>query len=438
MTLVIIIARCLGPKNNGTYSIIILFPTILSTLFNLGVSSSNVYFIASKRVSLTTAFKTSLFWTLVMSVFGAFSTYIFFSYKASSIFPGVPLVLLWLGFVFFPVSLALTYCQSLLLGLQNFKEYNFSLLVSPAASLILILFLVYFFNYGVIGAVVSIILGNIISLIVGLFFLKENLIVKQVQKPNLSIFEFIPQSLKYGIKAHLSNIIAILNYRIDIFFINYFLGPLYTGIYVIAVQISERIWMVSHSVGVVIFPKLSEIASDTEQIRLLTPRIFRLVLLLSTLLSLLVALLSFPLIYYVFGSSYLESLGPLFLLLPGIILLSVSRVLANDISARGKPELNLYSSFLVLLINIVLNISLIPSLGINGAAIASSVSYSLNAIIKTWQYSYLSKNPWYYPYLITKEDIIKLKANIKLFKNQYFRNNPSNVTELTIETKSNQ
>ena len=201
---------------------------------------------------------------------------------------------------------------------------------------------------------------------------------------------YLLKAIKFGIKAHLGNVLATLNYRIDLYLVNFFLSPLHAGIYVVAVQLSERIWIISHSVGSVIFPKLSEISSHEEQKKSLTPIIARYVLLSSILLSIVLAIISYPIILIFFSDSYMQALNPLFCLMPGIVLLSVSRVLSNDIASRGKPEYNLYTSFLVLLVNIAFNILLIPT-GILGAAIATTISYSVNTLLKLFQYSSLSK-----------------------------------------------
>ncbi|WP_269851929.1 oligosaccharide flippase family protein [Methanosarcina horonobensis] len=51
---------------------------------------------------------------------------------------------------------------------------------------------------------------------------------------------YTKECLGYGWKAHLSNILAFVNYRADLFLVNFFLTPAATGIYLIAVQIAEK------------------------------------------------------------------------------------------------------------------------------------------------------------------------------------------------------
>ena len=65
------------------------------------------------------------------------------------------------------------------------------------------------------------------------------------------------------------------------------------------------------------------------------------------------------------------------ILAPGIVLFSAARVLNNDIAARGRPLVNSAIAAASVVSNIALNIVLIPRYGINGAAWASTASYSL-------------------------------------------------------------
>jgi Na+-driven multidrug efflux pump len=91
-------------------------------------------------------------------------------------------------------------------------------------------------------------------------------------------------------------------------------------------------------------------------------------------------------------------------LLPGIVLISGTRVLANDISARGRPELNMYTAWLILIINIVANLLLIPHFGIEGAAIASTIAYTANSFAKLVQYSSLSQTAWWVSFWPNDDD----------------------------------
>jgi len=84
----------------------------------------------------------------------------------------------------------------------------------------------------------------------------------------------------------------------------------------------------------------------------------------------------------VFGDEYQASLEPFLWLLPGVIAGAGARVFSNAIAAIGRPEWNFYVSLLVVSINVLCNLLLIPLLGLVGAAIATTIAYGVNLLIK--------------------------------------------------------
>ncbi len=61
--------------------------------------------------------------------------------------------------------------------------------------------------------------------------------------------------------------------------------------------------------------------------------------------------------------------------------------------ARGYPRLIFWSGLVSLCTNVALNVILIPRYGIDGAAVATSISYSLNFIILVSAFTYLTGTP---------------------------------------------
>ncbi len=148
--------------------------------------------------------------------------------------------------------------------------------------------------------------------------------------------------------------------------------------------------MLSQSVSTVLYPKVASMKN--EERKKFTPIVSRNVLFITVVGACLLFLLSNWLIHLLYGEKYLPSVEPLKILLIGIVAISIERVLANDLLARGKPMINTYITFLALFSNIILNVILIPKYGIIGAAWASSISYSLATIIKILAYCRLSGN----------------------------------------------
>ena len=152
------------------------------------------------------------------------------------------------------------------------------------------------------------------------------------------------------------------------------------------------------------FPHVASM-KDEDTLRTFTPIITRNVLLLSSLGggALFIGAWIIP---FVYGEEFSGAISALQYLVPGIVALAASRVLANDIAARGLPILNSYLSGSMLIINIIFNLILIPHMGVNGAALASTISYSTNGLLRVFIYCRISGNTPLDVILIKKSDIM--------------------------------
>jgi len=111
------------------------------------------------------------------------------------------------------------------------------------------------------------------------------------------------------------------------------------------------------------------------------------------------------LVHMMFGEKYSAASNIIKILLVGITVFSAERILSNDLAGRGKPELNLYTSLFTVTVNIILNLIFIPKLGFYGAAIATSIAYSLTFILKIWLFCHVPKSKVLSLLLINQEDM---------------------------------
>jgi O-antigen/teichoic acid export membrane protein len=103
--------------------------------------------------------------------------------------------------------------------------------------------------------------------------------------------------------------------------------------------------------------------------------------------------------------AFIPSLPALFILLPGVVALSATRVVYVYLTGIGKPALTSYITVFAFVLNIVLNVYLIPRFGIEGAATASLVSYTVSAILLTTVAGRLSGRPVLDFWLVRRSDL---------------------------------
>lgn len=379
---VVLIARELGPEGNGYYAIAILIPAMLGNLLNLGVGPATVYYVSRGESDIHQAMAGNLRMALIIASNGiaiAIPILWFWSYE---LFPSVPQELLYLGLASFPLTLLLAYMSAILQGLEHFKALNISVILPPYVNLACVIIMVYGLQIGVIGTMVAYIVGQLVGLLATFWYLKQKKINSSFRQPTPLKAGYARRILGYGWKAHLSNVLAFVNYRADIFLVNFFLTPVSTGIYVIAVQIAETLWLFSQAVSTVLLPRLSAMHCDPETRLALTQKAVLIVFALTAVASIVLVIGLERLVVPIFGEQYIGILLAFLWLLPGVIAGAGARVYSNCIAAAGKPEWNMYSALFVVIVNIIGNILLVPEYGIAGAAGATSLAYCLNAFVK--------------------------------------------------------
>lgn len=405
------IARFYGPEGNGAYAVALLLPTMLATFLNLGVTSANVYYLGSAQINIHTLLGVNLRIYLLLVTTGLGIGSLILLWKGEHFFPGVSPPVLWLALAGFPVALLQGFLTSFFQGLQQFRSYNLVLIAQPLLFLVLVGGLIV---SGVREILFLIIVYLISQLFVLAFTIKRiRLQLRPEEEREGPLGKFFRQILNYGWKAHLGNILTFINYKADILLTNFFIGPAAAGIYVIAVALAEGLWLVSQAVSTVMFPRLSQLSSDEDKRKRLTPLVTRWVLILTLVGALLLSVVAGQLIEMVFGKDYADALLPLWILLPGIVLASASRVIANDIAARGRPDLNMYALAFVVFLNVVGNLILIPIWGLAGAAIATTTSYTLNMILCLAIYTRFTANCWMDTLFVKPSDIRMFIAAIQ-------------------------
>jgi len=401
----IIIARFLGPKGQGIYSLAILLPSLLIIFTNFGIDSASIYFIGKKKYSPREVFGGNIIFTVLLSVSAILIGLIIIFFLSDRFFQGVEKIYLFLALSLIPFTLFFNFISHILLGLQKIKKYNIVFFLQSFFFLTLVGILLLGLRFGI----EAVILAQVASyLLVGiiLFFIIRKEAGGLIFKINKRYFKNI---LSYGFKVYLTNTFNFLHYRIDQFLINIFLNPIAVGFYYVAVRLSEAVWLLSSSVGTVLFPK---IVSETDQKRLkeFTPLVCRNVVFVTLLIVILLLIFSHWIIVLFYSEEFLESIKPFQILLIGSLLIAEWRILANDLTARGKPIINTYITGFSVILNIILNIIFIPKWGIIGAAWATVISYSAVAVITTIIYSKISGNP-------IKNIIIFQKVDLNFYKN---------------------
>ena len=183
-----------------------------------------------------------------------------------------------------------------------------------------------------------------------------------------------------------TNLVGLLNYRVGLFVIERTLGLSATGVYSIAIVVAELLWFVSGSLTQAVYGRIG--TPDRAQAAATTVRVVQLSVAALLLAAPLLWGLARVLVPWVLGPAYAASLPVMALLLPGVLLFGgASALSAYFTNHAGTPQVPAQVAATSLAINTTLSLLLVPHLGMAGAAVAASVSYTTSVLLLAWRFA---------------------------------------------------
>jgi O-antigen/teichoic acid export membrane protein len=370
-----ILSRVLGPLGKGQYTTAVTFSTLATLVTGMGLGSAAIYYeaqhIAGRQRIASTAFTLHVVTALLLMLPALWMLHRLDSSIFSTTFP--PPVLL-LASLLIPVMAAAETTALLLLGVQKPAPYAAVRLLLSLGQLLQLLALGLSGWLRVETALMSLLISNSIATGFALFWLQRAGIGLRLAVAR----DWFRPLLSYGTRSWIGNLLQYFNYRLDIFMLLAMAGPAAVGYYSIAVAIGETLWFLPQAIATILFPRT---ATDPVAATRFTPLIARNTLLMTGMAACCIGVFAHPLIEIIYGAVFLPAYSALLLLLPGLVLFAIAKVIASDLNGRGFPQYGTWAALLTLGITLGLNLLLIPSFEINGAAAASSIAYAGNALL---------------------------------------------------------
>ncbi|MDF3818508.1 oligosaccharide flippase family protein [Leptospira sp. 96542] len=174
--------------------------------------------------------------------------------------------------------------------------------------------------------------------------------------------------LLFNLWAFAASIFAILSDRMEIFFLNQFHPPEIVADYGTALQLFSGFVIILATFNSIIYPKLARLV-DTEEF----PNVLKKSVLLGSLIALGLfpgIFLAEPILTFLFGYKYTNSISVFKILYPNFLLQLVFAPLGTALFALGLPRLLAGLALLRLVFGAVFDFWIIPSWGANGAAVS--------------------------------------------------------------------
>jgi O-antigen/teichoic acid export membrane protein len=418
----IVLARTIGPSGNGRYVLLLTLVGLTSMIVSLGLHAGITYEVSRRRWSVARAFRTSYAVALLLGLLGVAGGFGFYVLTRHSIFGGIPAWVALLGLASLPATLAYEFGATILLARERYEQWS-SLLLVHAATLMLIgagLAI----PFGLSGAVVGIPASAVIGALLGVKLLSGEARLDTTHDGGDSL----ARAVRFGLQSWGANLLQQVNYRFDVLILGGFATASAVGVYSVALTLTSVAWVLPQALQTVVFPRTADLdeaalsgeVTDVESDEAVA-RAIRHGVLLTVPSGLVVALLLLVAVPLLYGHEFHQTIPLGFVLLPGVLLLGVSKVVGSVITGRGRPRYALYAAAISAPLTLALYFVLIPLFDEWGAAFGSSLSYAGGALLGLVFFRRATTIGLRRAFLPTRDDVADYRAAALLARERFAR-----------------
>ncbi|HEV7614844.1 MAG TPA: oligosaccharide flippase family protein [Solirubrobacterales bacterium] len=380
---VIVIGRILGPSGRGSVAFLTTIGFISSWLSTFGVDQA-ISNVAARLPDARRALAGNA--VMLAFLFGGLAAAIVLA--GTLVFPAVQgdasrglLILVMLNV---PLLVLQIYLRQLAAAQYRFGIGNLTAVVPAVINIVGNLGLYLAGHLSVTSAIVTWLLGQAVGTLWLAWYVHARL--EGFGRPSLPL---VRQSLRFGIRAHTSHTMNLGNYRADQWIMGILSTPQQLGLYSVAVSWSEALFLLPQALMQVQRPDLAR--SEHHHAGPRAALAFRLSILLTFVLCALMIAAAPILCVTVFGEDFRGSIVDLRIVALGGFGIVALKLLGSALTAQERPLRESLAVGVTFVTVLALDFILIPSLGGEGASIASAVGYTAGGLAMAWIFCWTMK-----------------------------------------------
>ncbi|MFW6130787.1 MAG: flippase [Atribacterota bacterium] len=373
----ILFPRLLGPEQWGLWSITRGFIGLLGPFAQLAMSTALVTYISkykNDKEKVSSFVNSAYFMVIIFSLIISLVVISLSRFLAEAIFQDSRLtIFLVLGSITLFFNQLNIVNRDYFRGFKQFNKYNILKIVESFSKLVIpILFFVIFSYMAIYLAISHTIFLSIFSILVLIYLHRTENAFKIFKKPSKQESVML---LKFGIPLIFAATFLIVMRSIDRVLIGYFMESADVGIYSVAASLPLFIGGSFAVLSTVLLPTFSERENQGISSKKLISEMFSLLLFICIPLIVFIVLFSRDILWVVFGDEYTAGYLVLAIVSFELLLYGGYVLFRTSIQAKEQTGRIAIGIGLSALFNILLNITLIPVFGIEGAAIGTMISF---------------------------------------------------------------
>lgn len=186
----------------------------------------------------------------------------------------------------------------------------------------------------------------------------------------------VGEVLKFSWPLIVSQQLSHSRQRTDTLLLGYFATSASVGVFNVALPLAKLLQVVLSSINRIFMPSVTSLytAGKMDQLRSSYRMVARWTFYLTLPLYIVIVVNSEVLLTAVFGAEYSEGQTALIILATGFFVNTITGSFGETLIAAGKTHVNMWMAVVAIIINVALNVVLIPKIGVDGAAVAAAIS----------------------------------------------------------------
>ncbi|MDZ4168040.1 MAG: oligosaccharide flippase family protein [Coriobacteriia bacterium] len=374
----ILVARLLGAEGKGVLAIVAAIPSLGLGVASFGLGPALGFMAGKNHYSARDLVTAAVVWSLVLGAVVGAVVWLFRDALLGSILQGLTTLDLAVVVITLPTYYVFAFLGALFIG--HGRAVAFAGVQSAFATLNLaaVVMASLLVPDSSTAVVVALSIASTLSAILSLAVYRARFSFSPRR-----IVEITKAATPYAAKAYAGQASTMFFLRADVFFLNYYAGPSAVGVYSVATNLAEKLWLLSSPVASAVFSSITG-AERHDAVRL-TTLTSRALLVLNALAGIALFGLAFLLVPTIYGAEFTDAIWYLGILLPGVVVYAVCQPYGQFfVGQLGRPGVTSILAVMMMVFSAVLYVTLIPVMGPAGAAWGSTLSYSSALLGYLW------------------------------------------------------
>jgi O-antigen/teichoic acid export membrane protein len=367
------ITKNFGPSIFGNFSLVLTILQATTMIFALGLPNALINYLGVNKIDdhfSQFLLKKGLKIVLISALIPSSIYFVLKNTIATTVFHNQNLVdYILIVAIILPFSIAHEFFLNFFVATKNFLKFNVFMFVLPNIFFLLLLFLFTISKENQYFTFIFYAISILITVLIELFFVFKKHTKATIEK--ISSY----QILQFSSPMMLSSLMLFLLNWNSVFMLGAMVSEQEVGIYNLAYKLASLAMLVIISMNIVLAPKIAELykTNNLKELHSVIIKATRLVIILTAPIVLFLLFFS-NFVLGVFGVNFVQGRTALIIISIGVMLNVLTGNVDQILNMTNHQKTLKNITVFGFILNVLLNLALIPIYGINGAATASLIT----------------------------------------------------------------